>query len=170
MFQDGSKGEVYTVDKDRVCQCRAGEFGRDCKHIEMVEGTFQGDDFPRRRADDLLDEYLDKVREEFPDARVVSLAQYRRDPKVTSATAIAYGVLGDFTESPKLVLWTRYKQLTIRLYCFRDLARFRRVLRAVRRKGSPSYEKPDNEVGAVGKTYGTDGDDIGGKKDEDVTR
>jgi hypothetical protein len=125
--------EEYTVDRDLVCSCRAGDFGNDCKHVAMVEGDLEGLSTAKRHAVGLLEGYLDKIREEWPRAQIVSLLPYKPERRVTTATALSFGVLSA-ESAEKLVIWGEHKGLLIRLYCFKERERYRRALRAARRR------------------------------------
>lgn len=130
---DSEEPEIYTVDADSVCTCRAGDFGNECKHAGMVDGSLMGLEMAKRRASDLLEAYLDKVREDWPRAQIMSLLPFKPGRRLAAATALAFGVLDD-ASAEKLVLWGEYKGLLIRLHCFRDRDRYRRALRKARTK------------------------------------
>jgi len=152
---EGEEGEVFLIDsEDGQCQCRAAEFGNDCKHQSMVSGTLEKEEISRRKAEEILEDYLDKLRASWPRAQVVSLLQYKRTPKVGSAAALACGVLSQHA-AEKLTVWSEFGPLLIRVYCFKDRDRYRQALRAVRKRWSnDSYDKPDVDVGPAGKTDG----------------
>lgn len=171
--------EVYTVDKDGVCDCKASEFGTDCKHVGMANGSLTFGLVPKAQAEEILETYIEQVlRPRYPNARIVSLVEYRKDAELGSAAALMCGTLGE-SSAEKLTLWTiSPENLLLRIHCFRDLDRYRRALSSVRRKAfnikaapeqaneqvktSDAYEDPDGpsgDVGAVGKTYGNQGED-----------
>jgi len=125
--------EVYVVDCDYVCDCRAGDFGNDCKHVAMADGSLAGPETAKRSASAILEGYLDKIREDWPRAQVLSLLPLQHDRRVTAATALACGVLSE-DASEKVVIWGEHQGLLIRLYCFKDRGRYRRALRAARNK------------------------------------
>lgn len=153
---EGEEGEVFLIDsEDGQCQCRAAEFGNDCKHQDMVLGVLEKAEIPRKRADEILEDYLDKLREEWPRAQIVSLLSYRKTNMVGSAAVLACGVLSQHA-AEKLTVWSELGPLLIKVHCFKSRARYRRALRSVREHsvGGETYKKPDLDVGPTGKTYG----------------
>lgn len=129
-----SEVEVYTVDPNGICDCKASEFGTDCKHVAMTTGSLTFGAMPRDIAESILDTYLEQVlRPKFPRARFVNLLGYKKDAEVGNAAALACGVLSDRAVE-KLTLWTVAEKLLIRVHCFKDLARYRRALTRIRQK------------------------------------
>lgn len=154
--KEGEEKEAYLVNGG-LCECKASEFGTECKHVAMANGTFSIEDpIARLEAEEILERYLDTVlRPEWPRARIVNLVAYRKDKAVGNAAALACGVLGD-RSAEKLTLWTMSEGLLLRIYCFKDYKRYRRVLSNVRQKWSGHEPaKPPVDVGGVGQTYGT---------------
>lgn len=127
--------EEYLVNKDGVCNCKASEFGAECKHVGMALGTYSSDEkMDRDIAGELVDAYLDEVlRPGFPRARIVNLSKYRKPSLVGNAAALACGVLSDAAHE-KVTVWTLYRGLLIRVHCFRDLERYRAALTYIRSK------------------------------------
>ena len=154
------EAEVYIIDPNGVCDCKASDFGTDCKHVAMVNGSLSHGSFNRAHAGELLETYLEEVlRPQFPRARLVNLVEYKKDTSVGNAAALACGVLSDRSVE-KLTIWTVYEKLLIRIHCFKDLKRYRRALSFVRRKAAGiDEEQPPVDVGAVGQTYGNKGED-----------
>ncbi len=153
--------ETYTVDPNGVCDCKASEFGTDCKHVAMTTGSLVHKFLPKGRAAAIMDDYIEQVlRPKYPRARIVSLVDYRQDLEVGNAAALACGVL-DQRSVEKLTLWTISSEgLLLRIHCFRDLKRYRRALSSVRRRSfDVAAETPPVDVSAVGQTYGNQGED-----------
>lgn len=151
---ENEAAEEYSIDDDGVCTCKAGEFGADCKHVAMADGSLVGLEMPKRKAARLIEEYLDKLREQWPRAQIVSLLDYKPERRIEVGTALACGVL-DEKSAEKLTIWGEYKGLLIRMHCFKRRSRYRRALRIVRQR-SRDYEPEEFEVGEVGQTYGGD--------------
>ena len=130
------KGEEnYFVTADGLCDCKAADFGNDCKHQGLANGSLQSlAPFQKARADDLVEEYLDKVvRDHFPKGKFVSLVRYKNEAELWNAAALAYNVFSEH-RSEKTTLWTEYEGLLIRIHCFRDKDRYQRALTAVRKQ------------------------------------
>ena len=125
---------VYNIlDDDGQCQCRAAEFGNVCKHQRMVNGTLEKELMDVRDADKILEDYLEKLRAQWPKAQIVSLLHYKRETKVGSAAALACGVLSEHS-AEKLTVWSELGPLLIRVHCFKDRARYRKALSAARQR------------------------------------
>ena len=152
---EGEEGEVFLIDEeDGQCQCRAAEFGNECKHQRMAEGTLEKEPISKKKAEEILEDYLDKLRAEWPRAQIVSLLPYKREASVSSAAALACGVLSQHA-AEKLTVWSEFGPLLIRVHCFKERDRYKRALRSVRERWSNvSYKKPPEDVGPVGQTYG----------------
>ena len=156
IVKDGEEREAYLVNGG-LCECKASEFGTECKHVAMANGTFEIEEpVSRLEAEEILERYLDKVlRPEWPRARIVNLVTYRKDKSVGNAAALACGVLGD-RSAEKLTLWTMSEGLILRIYCFKDYKRYKKVLSKVRQKWSGQEPPPPPvDVSAVGQTYGS---------------
>jgi len=131
--REGEERESYLVTSDGVCECKASEYHSECKHIDMVNGTYEMDELlNREQAAELVDEYVEDVlRPENPRALIVNLVKYKKQGRVGNGTALACGVLSDKNRE-QLTLWTVYKGLLIRVHCFRELDRYRAVLSRIR--------------------------------------
>jgi hypothetical protein len=126
--------EKYFVTSEGLCDCKAADFGNDCKHQELANGSLQSlEQVSRRRADDLVEDYLDKFRGDFPRGKFVSLVRYKSETELWNAAALAFNVFSA-DRSEKTTLWTEYEGLLIRIHCFRDKDRYQRTLSAVRKQ------------------------------------
>ena len=149
---DGELPQVYEIDPDGVCSCRAGDFGGDCKHGAMADGSLEGNELTKRRATSLLEEYFDKIRNEWPKVRTSSLMSSISDKKIKVAVAMVHGAPHK-TQADYLTIWTEFSGLLICLHTFKDYQRYRSAVRKARHKYS-NYTPP-NDLGKQGKSYGT---------------
>ena len=54
--------EKYFVTSEGLCDCKAADFGNDCKHQELANGSLQSlQTMSRRQADDLVEDYLETI-------------------------------------------------------------------------------------------------------------
>lgn len=148
--------DEYLVDENGVCSCRAAEFGNSCKHVQMVNKTLEGAEFNRTLAENILDDYLEVVRETIPGAAITSLLRFGKSKKVTKATALGGGMLnGEATD--RLDIWGERKGLLVLVQIFRDRDKYRKTLKTIRYKSEGnSVPQADSRgyVPGVGQTYG----------------
>lgn len=145
------KTVFYNIDEDGECQCKAAEFGNTCKHQLMVAGTLTKAPMPLGEAEKILEDYLDKLRAQWPRAQIVSLLQYKRGGQVGSAAALACGVLAGH-EAEKITVWSEFGPLLVRIYCFKERDRYRRALRAVRDRWQKEKGGAPADVGQTSDT------------------
>jgi len=138
-------GGIYFVDKNGACNCKASEYENDCKHILLANSTLAGEPLRLRRAKQLVEDYLDKLRGEYPNGRLVSLTSYRESKEdVNVGVAVGYNVLSDLCQTDRLVIWTQFGPLLLRLHCFTQLDQFQRVLRNARKRVAKTKRPPHN--------------------------
>jgi len=126
--------EDYFVDADGSCDCKASEFGNTCKHQGLAAGSLRSLlPFARDAADELVEDYLDLFRGDFPNGRLVSAVRYKPAGDVWNGTALGYNVTTKNVEA-KSTLWTEYKGLLLRIHCFRDKDRYEQALTAIRQQ------------------------------------
>ena len=145
------KAVFYNIDEDGECQCRAAEFGNTCKHQLMVAGTLEKPPMSLRAAEKILEDYLDKLRAQWPRAQIVSLLQYKRAREVGSAAALACGVLSGH-DAEKITVWSEFGPLLVRVYCFKERDRYRRALQAVRTRWQKEKGETPVDVGQTSDT------------------
>ena len=141
--REGEAAVEYGQDEDGICSCKAGEFGGECKHDDMRKGTLGGPRYKRGKAELILQDYLDKVREQWPKARISSTLRHKRADMVDSATAIATGVLSEHSQ-PRFTLWTEVDGLVVRIHCFRDYKDYRRAVTFVRKSAAAEERERAN--------------------------
>lgn len=151
---EGEGAETYFIDKNGTCNCRASEFGNSCKHQAMAAGNLRGPLLPKLDAGDILEDYLDQLRTEWPSANLVSLVRYKRATPLSSATALAHGVLAEHP-ADSFTVWAEFKSFLIRVHCFKNRDDYRRALNTVRRQWTnDNYQGTEHDMGTVGQTYG----------------
>jgi len=129
---NGEEAKVaYAVDRDGVCECPAGEHGRECKHVGMADGTFVGPAVSKGKARRTLEAWLNKAREEVPIAKFTNMMHFKKAESVGVATAIATKFDVGY-DVPRFTLWTEVEGLLIRVHAFKDPARYRGALSAAR--------------------------------------
>jgi hypothetical protein len=131
---EGAEKQVYFVDRDGVCECPAGEHGRVCKHVSMVEGTLAGPELSKGKARRMLEAWLDKAREEVPTAKFANLLRFKKAETVGVATAAATKFDVGCAAS-RFTLWTEVPGLLIRVHVFKDPTHYRAALAAARTRG-----------------------------------
>ena len=130
----GEEKEVYFVDRDEVCECPAGQHGRECKHIHMAADALEGPRLSKAKARRMLESYLDKAREELPNAKFSNLLRFKKDEYVTVATALATRFDVGCT-AERFTLWTEVEGMLIRVHVFKDPSRYRAALHSARTHG-----------------------------------
>jgi len=136
----GSDEVAPYVVTDGQCSCKASAFRGECKHLSMVNGTLAGAEVPRYKAEEALDEFLEKIRGEWPRAKVVSLIEYAGGGRVRRAPAIATGVSPEHA-AERLTIWGEHQGVLIHLHVFQDDERYQKALRQVRRRDRRGAEK-----------------------------
>lgn len=140
--KEGGPETMYEIDIDGVCSCPAGEFGNECKHVQLVEGRFEGEEITRRVANLRLEEYFERfVLPRWPDAKIVSLTRYGKSKKVRRGTALATGVLNGEGDYDQTTIWTEFGDMVMRIHVVRDRAEFKRMLGAARQRWTKEKEK-----------------------------
>lgn len=120
--------EEYEITND-TCSCPAGTNGQMCKHVEMVQGRYKGNEFFRDEAEDLLEEWLDTVREKGNKSAAIGELAFGEREKVRRADTI---LLSPTSCAEELVMFLEYKGLLIRVTCVPDEQLYRRRLSEAR--------------------------------------
>lgn len=135
-----ARPDPYRVDHMGVCDCKAGEHGRECRHSKMISRVFRGKDVPWDDAVRLTDQFLKTVTKEFEGASVQALLEFKEPTEdVQLSHCLVHGAMND-TGRERLTVWTEHATdtrgpLLLVLHVFRDKERYERTLRAAKKKG-----------------------------------
>jgi len=130
---DDKNKQIYEVDRDGVCECPAGEHGRDCKHVRMAFGELEGHPFSRPKARRMLEAWIERARGEVAHAKFVNLVRYKKGNTVKVATALATNFQVG-CEAERFTLWTEIDGLLIRIHVFKDPETYREAHTRARSK------------------------------------
>lgn len=116
--------ETYIVTND-ACSCPAGTNNIPCKHVDMIQGQFKGNEFFRDEAEDLMEEYLDTVRDKGSKTAVIGELAFGDREKIKRADSV---MLSSVLCSAECVMFIEFKGLLIRVTCVPDEETYRRRL------------------------------------------
>lgn len=120
--------ETYTVTNDS-CSCPAGTNNVLCKHVEMVQGRYKGNEFLRDEAEDLMEEWLDELRDKGAKTTAVGELAYGDRVKVKRADCLVYSAVQCSSET---IMFLEFKGLMLRVTCVPDEHLYRRRLSEAR--------------------------------------
>ena len=139
-----ARPEPYRVNKQGVCNCKAGENGRDCRHSKMIDRVMPGIDVPWADAVRLTQQYLKTITKEFEGATAESLLELKEPTEMVNVShCLIHNAMND-TGRERLTIWTEHATdrrgpLLLVLHVFRDKDRFDRTFRAAKKKaGKPA--------------------------------
>jgi len=120
---------VYTVTNGE-CQCKAADYGAECRHLAMVENTLQGQPVRKDEISSAFDSLLIRLREAFSGSQIVSTLDYEPNDVVTRVPALATALLNEF--GGDCVLWCGRGGILFRIECYKDQSDFKAALREAR--------------------------------------
>lgn len=120
--------ETYIVTNDS-CSCPAGSNNIPCKHVDMVQGQFRGNEFFREDAEDIIEEYLDDARDKGSKTAVIGELAFGDRGKIKRADSVLFSTERCVAE---LIMFQEYKGLLMRVTCVPDEELYRRRLSEAR--------------------------------------